>query len=170
MNGDSVVWGASTPEKEVDALKMIPTPGGDFFPVGGDVGAESEDSPSLGDSPQDCVVESQELRELREHQQQIGKWLVDVRKKIYSLESSYLEDTQLGNIIRGWEIDGRPPLARGMCKSEERMFSLSSYAAAQEHRQGRGQGPGAPRQPPGPKPKKKKRRVGFADGQWQPTA
>jgi hypothetical protein len=69
------------------------------------------------------------VNSLREHEKQIKKWLLDVKKRIYELETSYLEDTPLGNIVKGWDIDGRPPIMklRGQCDEKERCFSNSSY-------------------------------------------
>jgi chromatin modification-related protein EAF6 len=74
-------------------------------------------------------VVSDEMKSILEYQQQIKTWLHDVKRKIYETETIYLEETQLGNIVKGWEIDGRPPLARvrGQCDEKERLFSYSSY-------------------------------------------
>ena len=75
------------------------------------------------------VVESEEMKDLLEHQKQIAVWLSDVKRRLFETETTYLEETQLGNIVKGWEIDGRPPLARvrGQCEDKERLFSYSSY-------------------------------------------
>ena len=37
------------------------------------------------------IAESRALVELKEHQKQIQLWLFDVKKKIYEIETSYLE-------------------------------------------------------------------------------
>lgn len=81
--------------------------------------------------------ESAELKGLLEHQKQIKGWLSDVKKRIYETETMYLEETQLGNVVKGWEVDGRPPLARvrGQCDEKERLFSYSSYETWVEHKQ-----------------------------------
>ena len=72
--------------------------------------------------------QSEELRRLLEHQLQIKRWSAEVNSKIYSLEESYLEQTPLGNIIRGWEIDGKPlPLKMKGQEEKERLFSFSSF-------------------------------------------
>ena len=71
---------------------------------------------------------SADLKGLLEHQSQIKQWLNDVNSKIYTLEESYLEETPLGNIIRGWEIDGKPlPLKMKGQEEKERLFTFSSY-------------------------------------------
>jgi hypothetical protein len=68
---------------------------------------------------------SDEMKALLEHQKQLKNWLIEVNSKIYSMEESYLEETPLGNIVRGWEIDGKPlPLKKD---EKERLFSSSSY-------------------------------------------
>jgi Histone acetyltransferase subunit NuA4 len=71
---------------------------------------------------------SDDLKGLLEHQLQIKRWSAEVNSKIYSLEESYLEETPLGNIIRGWEIDGKPlPFKMKGQEEKERLFSFSSY-------------------------------------------
>lgn len=69
--------------------------------------------------------QSEDLKGLIQHQAQIRKWLQEVNLKITEVEDSYLEDTPLGNIVRGFEIDGRPLPLRN--RGQERMFSNSSY-------------------------------------------
>ena len=110
--------------------------------------------------------ETEELRAIKEHQAQIKKWLIDVKRKIYEIETNYLEETQLGNIIRGWEID-RPPLTRvrGQCDEKERLFSYSSYEFSSELKQNQENGPGVTKHSSnlskvanGPKMKKTKKR------------
>ena len=69
-----------------------------------------------------------EMKGLLEQQMKIRKWLTEVHSKIYTLEESYLEETPLGNIVRGWEIDGKPlPLKFKGQEEKERLFSCSSY-------------------------------------------
>ena len=71
---------------------------------------------------------SDEMKGLLEQQIQIKKWLQEVHTKIYTLEEAYLEETPLGNVIRGWEIDGKPlPLKFKGQEEKERLFSCSSY-------------------------------------------
>lgn len=66
---------------------------------------------------------------LTKHQQQLKLWSLAVTRRIRDLEDSYLEETPLGNIVRGWEIDGKtvPIRSRGQCDEKERIFSNSSY-------------------------------------------
>mmetsp|Transcript_38779 Transcript_38779/g.77250 ORF Transcript_38779/g.77250 Transcript_38779/m.77250 type:complete len:133 (+) Transcript_38779:22-420(+) len=80
---------------------------------------------------------SEEMKSALEHQQQIRTWLQDVKRKIFETETIYLEETQLGNIVKGWEIDGRPPLSRvrGQCDEKERLFSYSSFEALNDLKQ-----------------------------------
>lgn len=74
-------------------------------------------------------ITSNELTRLKDHHKEIKKWNEKVKSKIYEVESIYLEETKLGNIIRGWEIDGRPVSHRNRAQHEEkeRLFSSSSY-------------------------------------------
>jgi hypothetical protein len=70
------------------------------------------------------------LQDLLEHQQQIKDWLKDVEHKILDLETSYILETPMGNILRGWEIDGKPLSSRPRTVDDkERLFSNSSYQA-----------------------------------------
>lgn len=83
-----------------------------------------------------CVMDSnisEELQELMNQQKQIRIWLTKVQNRIYELETTYLEDTSLGNIIKGWEIDGRP-LLKKQCEDKERLFSFSSYQVWSDHK------------------------------------
>ena len=40
----------------------------------------------------------------------------------------YLQETPLGNIVRGWDVDSKPIQTRNRIEEKERVFSLSSYA------------------------------------------
>lgn len=73
--------------------------------------------------------ESAEMRALLEHQSEIKDWLHLVENRIFELETSYLEETPLGNIVRGWDIDGKPSTTSRPkhVDEKERIFSLSSY-------------------------------------------
>ena len=78
----------------------------------------------------EVVEESAELKSLKEHHSQIKMWMTKVQLKIYELETSYLEETSMGNLVKGWETDGRPPLkSRGQFDEKERIFSFSSHLA-----------------------------------------
>ena len=71
---------------------------------------------------------SAEMTHLLNQQKQIREWLVQVDQKIYSLETSYLVDTAMGNVVKGWDIDARPVVGRPRVMEEkERLFSQSSY-------------------------------------------
>jgi hypothetical protein len=67
------------------------------------------------------------MKGLLDHQKQIRTWLSEVNAKIFSLEEQYLEETPIGNIIRGWEIDGKPLPLKNKEVEKERLFSYSSY-------------------------------------------
>lgn len=78
---------------------------------------------------------SDEMKGLLEQQMKVKKWLAEVHLKIYTLEESYLEETPLGNIVRGWEIDGKPlPLKIKGQEEKERLFSCSSYQPPSERK------------------------------------
>jgi len=49
-------------------------------------------------------------------------------RQIWELEDIYLEETPSGNIIRGWEMDGKPLFRRHQEDRDSlRLFSYSSY-------------------------------------------
>eukprot|EP01040_Poterioochromonas_malhamensis_P005573 gene5573-5990_t len=76
-------------------------------------------------------TEANDLQSLVDHHQQIQQWIQMVNNKIYEMESSYLEDCVSGNIIKGWDIDGRNlPIHRSRSSIDEkdRIFSFSSYS------------------------------------------
>lgn len=69
-----------------------------------------------------------ELKELLEYQQQLNDLLRDIELRIYEIEGNYLEETPMGNILKGWEIDGKPlPSRPRIIDEKERLFSNSSY-------------------------------------------
>jgi hypothetical protein len=68
-----------------------------------------------------------ELAALLEHQKEIQNWLNLCEDRIFEMETSYLDETPGGNMIRGWDLDGRPPLRR-QPEEKERIFSGSSYS------------------------------------------
>ena len=68
------------------------------------------------------------LKELQESEIEIKSYLSQVNKKIVEIEESYLAETNLGNIIRGFDIDGKAQ--RSYIKNpdeREKLFSCSSY-------------------------------------------
>lgn len=82
-------------------------------------------------------VDSEEMKDLKEQQEKIESWLKEVNSKIYELETSYLDETTFGNVVRGWDLDGRlGPLhrARGVVEEKERLFTYSSYAQVLERK------------------------------------
>ena len=77
---------------------------------------------------------SDELKALTDHQKQIKSWLAEVEAKISTLEETYLEETTLGNVVRGWEQDGKSgPLfkLKGQ-EDKEKIFSSSSCSSYNE--------------------------------------
>lgn len=72
---------------------------------------------------------SDEMKGLMDHQKQIKAWLAEVHAKIATLEESYLEETTLGNVVRGWEVDGKaaPLFKMKGQEDKEKIFSYSSY-------------------------------------------
>ncbi|RYH24023.1 hypothetical protein EON65_17145 [archaeon] len=84
----------------------------------------------MEDEKKATVTLSEALNYLTEHQQQVNKWLSIVNAKIFELETSYLlDETPNGNVVRGWETDGRPPPIHRTraIDDKERLFSYSSY-------------------------------------------
>lgn len=60
-----------------------------------------------------------------------------VNTRIYDLETLYLEETVHGNVVKGWEMDGRTaPLyrSRSIIEDKERLFSYSSHRYQQDRR------------------------------------
>jgi hypothetical protein len=76
-----------------------------------------------------------DLQALIEKQQQIQQWLSLVNNKIFEMETVYLDECASGNVIRGWDVDGRLPLHRSRNIDEkDRLFSFSSYSYLLEKR------------------------------------
>ena len=80
---------------------------------------------------------SDELTALIDHQKQIKSWLAEVEAKISTLEETYLEETTLGNVVRGWEQDGKsgPLFKMKGQEDKEKIFSMSSYQVWLERQQ-----------------------------------
>jgi hypothetical protein len=77
---------------------------------------------------------SSRLKELKEQRVAVTSWIEAVKTKISELEEVYLTDSSLGNIIRGWDIDGKSFRLgsqswddRESSYMRERLFSCSSY-------------------------------------------
>lgn len=71
------------------------------------------------------------LKELIARQVDIRNLLNVVNTKISELEDIYLSETTMGNIIKGWDIDGKNASrlleSRDNSNFKERLFSCSSY-------------------------------------------
>ena len=71
---------------------------------------------------------SKEMAHLLQQQNQIRGWLQEVDQRILDLETAYLINTPMGNVVRGWDIDAKPIVGRPrVIEDKERLFSQSSY-------------------------------------------
>ena len=78
---------------------------------------------------------SEDLAALLKHQKQLRDWQNVVQRRIVQLEETYLKETSMGNIIRGFDQDAglaaRGERNRGRDQKEsdekEKLFSGSSY-------------------------------------------
>ena len=78
-------------------------------------------------SNSDAIIKKR-LKELQESEIEINSYLSQVNKKIVEIEESYLAETNLGNIIRGFDIDGKSQRSSVKNPDErEKLFSCSSY-------------------------------------------
>lgn len=87
-------------------------------------------------------VPSDDLVALLKHQKQIKEWQDAVSKRILSMEDTYLRDTPMGNIVRGFDTDGVGGTRGGGRHKEgttiddkERLFSSSSQAVYLERQE-----------------------------------
>lgn len=78
---------------------------------------------------------SAELAEIMQHQKQVQDWTHKVNKRIFELEEQYLEETTLGNIVRGWDQDAKSN-KKVLIEDKERLFSLSSVTGGGRGRAG----------------------------------
>ena len=118
---------------------------------------------------------SAEMAHLLSQQKQIRGWLSDVDQKIYSLETSYLVETSMGNVVKGWDIDAKPVVGRSrLIEDRERLFSQSSYktwlgnkmaAEGEEKRRADAAPAGAPKTK---KMRKSKSTARIGDDAWEP--
>eukprot|EP00842_Homolaphlyctis_polyrhiza_P001756 jgi/Hompol1/2581/HPOL_001425-RA len=80
-----------------------------------------------------------ELSELLTRKRQLDKNLAGIEASIYALEGSYLEESQYGNIVRGFDgyLASRADRRRNRSIEQDRLFSQSSvtYLKALEMRQ-----------------------------------
>ena len=74
---------------------------------------------------------SDEMNELLANQREISDWLETVNNRIFELEDKYLLETPHGNVIKGWEIDGKMLPNRGnkLVEDKDRLFTYSSVNA-----------------------------------------
>ncbi len=72
---------------------------------------------------------SPEMKELMLQRAQLKSYINLTNKKITELETSYLEEPNtIGNLVRGWDLEGRAhPSRRGGIDDRDRLFSSSSY-------------------------------------------
>ena len=79
---------------------------------------------------------SEDLAALLKHQKQLRDWQSTVQKRIIQLEETYLKETSMGNMIRGFDQDAGGGAARGdrnrsrdqkESDDKEKLFSGSSY-------------------------------------------
>jgi len=68
------------------------------------------------------------LARLADSQAVLTKWTAAVNAKIYELETSYLEETPQGNLVKGWEMEGRPPCA---LEHKHRKMPVGPWQSAQ---------------------------------------
>ena len=80
------------------------------------------------------IEPSEEMLELLKHHKQVRTWMRDVEERIAKLETSYLEETPMGNIVRGWEQSKVFSSRSRRVADKERLFSHSSYTVWLESR------------------------------------
>lgn len=69
---------------------------------------------------------SAELHSLLAHQRQIKDWQLLVNARIYELEEKYLDESTMGNIVKGWDQDAKPSQKKVPIDDKERVFSNST--------------------------------------------
>lgn len=79
---------------------------------------------------QDYSTMRKELKDLLSKKRTLDKTLNNLEEQIYKYEGTYLEETQNGNIVRGFDnyIKGGLNKRRATISDKERIFSLSSAA------------------------------------------
>jgi chromatin modification-related protein EAF6 len=76
------------------------------------------------------------LKKIQSQRKQLQDWIKCVNGRVFELETAYLEETANGNIVKGWDLDGRLPLKKGSGIDEkDRLFSNSSYTYMTSKRQ-----------------------------------
>ncbi|KAI8917664.1 hypothetical protein PhCBS80983_g05782 [Powellomyces hirtus] len=90
---------------------------------------QSDKDPDLSNVTPHMLQEAErELQELLSRKKAVDKSLVDLERKIYLIEGSYLEDTNHGNIIRGFGdyLNNHSTKKKHKLTEEDRLFSRSS--------------------------------------------
>ena len=90
-----------------------------------------ETTDGVVDQSVDVEMKANDLQNLIDHHQQMQQWLLLVNNKIFEMETSYFEDCVSGNLLKGWDIDGRSlPVHRSRTNidDKDRLFSFSSYS------------------------------------------
>jgi hypothetical protein len=79
---------------------------------------------------------SEEMTILQRQHREIVDEIEQCEKQVYEMESRYLEETEHGNIVKGWDgfLDSRPrkdhSFKRTKTTDADRIFSNSSYSWA----------------------------------------
>ncbi|KAJ3252552.1 hypothetical protein HK103_001404 [Boothiomyces macroporosus] len=81
-------------------------------------------------SMDDLTQAEKELTEMLQKKKQLFKNLDSIEQSLYNLETSYIEDSTYGNIIRGYEgfLNSRTPNRRARTIDQDRIFSQSSVS------------------------------------------
>ncbi|EPS42943.1 hypothetical protein H072_3055 [Dactylellina haptotyla CBS 200.50] len=79
-----------------------------------------------------------QLRDLISKKKQSDKLLENLEDHIYKYETTYLEETQNGNIVRGFDnyIKGTVARRRANITDQDRIFSSSSYSYMKSREEG----------------------------------
>ena len=66
------------------------------------------------------------MQALLVQRKQIRDWQVQVNARIHVLEERYLDESSLGNVIKGWDQDAKVSQKKLTIDEKERLFSNSS--------------------------------------------
>lgn len=98
-----------------------------------DSGKESSKQPEMDPKERAEKMEEydklkKELKEMISKKRTLDKNLNSLEEQIYKYEGSYLEDTQNGNVIKGFDnyVKNNPNKRRATFSEQDRLFSLSS--------------------------------------------
>jgi hypothetical protein len=108
------------------------TPGENSNADNGTAEEKKADNNALSSSDADAgkATKSEEMKELLAHQAEIAGWLDKINNRVFELEDKYLVETLHGNIIKGWEADGKLlPRVNKVVEDKDRMFTYSSVNA-----------------------------------------